>query len=824
MNPNIQPTSPWVVKDPKVLVGLDPNIAYRFAASAVAGNDIDAPMKNDLVNAPYVRRYDTRGETPIAPDASKAALKHLRKEYVEGEEGNILLELGKGELLKQPFDVAGILSKPVKPAVILGARALPEPTRLITAAATFEDAYFQEPGLITNQPMLLDANSRKTDANGKTSIVNFWNESGMSVLGESEVAKYFVTPESYFVYGRLVAISGEDALRKRLSSDSDKVAKPGVPSGPPAAIIPIATLLASIAQSQPGATPNLPMMVEEFLSKMLAQHPHLCNIVFDEAVFEIAIGLRNVGCEIVTVTVQRNRVQTTPAEREAFKKVYGSLGNSMADEKKSAAKKETKKSDSVSSLLQGPFVLGLDQDFNVAPANDTAASAAPVNTPSEAELAGSALAKMYSDDLYVATIVYKKGFDVIDINAGLSAWYIRWIRAAAPEARGMFAPHHPRKISFSNIRSDFASGRQPALVQGIQQYLASTSGFLGLKLRPLLDRYNPDTGEFDYVLDSIAGGVFGSNWDVSGFQQPLYTAPVAAAMPQANRAAAPSLSTMLRAPPSAPAVSPGASSFAQAGVPPVAAPSAQARVSPNAQQAAAARTPPLAPPRAFGTGTTPTNRPATAVPSSSQRFGAPSARASSPIASSSNAAASSAAIQDRLAEITPVVPTGLNANAAASSTQSRFGSQRTPAQQREALEAIKLASARADAEARRTLAANTPRTPTASSSRAQAEDYALLQNLTNRKSELEASLAQLRAERSELDRIPRQDVRLTPGAAAAAAERERLLNENTERNTTVQAAIRAINRQIRELEAKRAQPSALAEGLPEDVLAQANNQ
>ena len=61
----------------------------------------------------------------------------------------------------------------------------------------------------------------------------------------------------------------------------------------------------------------------------------------------------------------------------------------------------------------------------------------------EEQLAGAALAKMYSDGLYVATIIYKKSFDLEDENPGLTAMYKEWINGAAPLLRwscpGLFA-------------------------------------------------------------------------------------------------------------------------------------------------------------------------------------------------------------------------------------------------------------------------------------------------------------------------------------------------------------------------------------------------
>ena len=284
---------------------------------------------------------------------------------------------------------------------------------------------------------------------------------------------------------------------------------------------------------------NLPLIVEEAISKTLLQHPMLCGLNFKSAVFHVAVGIPLAGTEIVIVTLDRNEVQATQAERDAFNKVYGDLGNvkvaEAAKKKKEAAEKSAtnKKGDSISSILKSPFVLGLDQPFNVAEpsADASAAAAAPVvvKTPTEQEMADSALAKWYSDGLYVATIVYKKNFDVTHATDALAGFYYDWILGAQPQACGTYAPHAARKISMSVIRSAFARGITPPNVEGMQNYASRVDTFLGLKLGPLLERYNPVSGAFDYYEYSIGGGRVGPNFYASGIDQPpVYKQPQAA--------------------------------------------------------------------------------------------------------------------------------------------------------------------------------------------------------------------------------------------------------------------------------------------------------
>lgn len=258
-------------------------------------------------------------------------------------------------------------------------------------------------------------------------------------------------------------------------------------------------------------------MVEEFLSRMLLQHPMLYNVQFTKAVFMVAVGIPEIGGEILEVVLDLNNVSVTPAEKAAFNKVYG--GKTSKDETETAKQKPNKKNDSVRDIVKGPFILGLDREFNLA-RDEPRAAAAPAPSLSDEELANIARAKMYSAGLYVATIIYKKDYDLVQITPSLGEHFAKWVRDAAPEACGTYSPHAPRKISLSNIRGDFAAGRTPQIIDGLQNLVDRVDTFMALKLRPLFDKYNSDSGAFDYVADSIAAGAGdGAYWGVAGLNR-----------------------------------------------------------------------------------------------------------------------------------------------------------------------------------------------------------------------------------------------------------------------------------------------------------------
>lgn len=519
-----EPTSLWVKTHPGVLVGLQPSLAYWFANNAINGNDMDDIHSDYRLRAPnlqrtaspYISNYASDNgrvarlvDKPILTDKYQAA-------YMDATEAaNPFDDIGKGETLKQGYDTYSMLSRPVQPNLVLGVKALPTDERVITAAATFEDAYFLEVGLIRNQPMLLDVYARKTDANGQASVANIWSQVIREYETPTDVKNLLNEAAGKFVYGRLVAIEGDDILRNSFSM-SNLPPKTGVPYGPPSAIIPTMVLFTSLGVSIGEKNIvdhvwDIQLIVEEFLNKMLKQHPMLCNVVFNSAVFEVAVGIPGGGVEIITVTLNQNRAQPTAAEKAAFDKRFGSLGNTKSKPAEEA--KPAKKSDSLSQIVQAPYILGLDQEFNTAP--EKSSRPAPVVTMTEEQLAGAALAKMYSDGLYVATIIYKKSFDLEDENPGLTAMYKEWINGAAPSACGTYSPLSTRKISLSSVRADFANGRLPSIIGGIKDYADGVDTFLSLKLMPIFDNYDPISGRFNYYTDSIATGHRGE-WSLMG--------------------------------------------------------------------------------------------------------------------------------------------------------------------------------------------------------------------------------------------------------------------------------------------------------------------
>lgn len=393
-----------------------------------------------------------------------------------------------GSKAKGVPDLQSILSRPgtVYTVLGIGKNGKPDPAMVANAASVVFSNYLLA-NARTDNVFLLDAVSRNVDAKGVVTSAKLWE---LPLMLDAESQRAILSfPISEMTYIQLLAISGPDSLREKLSP-------------PPSAIVPTEVLSfgAKVRMNLAENPGNLQNMMENAINDMISQHPDLNKLVFDEAIFAVAMGIPGVvGVEMTIVDVQLNHSTPTAEEMAASKSVASGI------EVKPAANAK-KPFNIISNVANNPYVFGLG-NVDVAALErkqieqNALATAASVPPRSKLELSRSSIAKQLADKQYVVTILLKKGVKFA-VNANptdvrFSSWYKTvFSYADLDKNMGDFQPNSPSKVSFSADREAIADGQQLPSLNGVaagaeerlrvynaqtdwSQYSAFTSSFVG---------------------------------------------------------------------------------------------------------------------------------------------------------------------------------------------------------------------------------------------------------------------------------------------------------------------------------------------------------